>query len=65
MKINFISSVGTDEFRECIQKVIYIEIMNGSDASNERFKIFLRRYQEGVKKDIKFPSLSTDWKKFE
>ena len=51
MKINFISSLGTDEFREMYTKSDNIEIMNGtetSDAINEFFRSFLRRYQEGL-----------------
>ena len=41
MKIKFISSLGTDEFREMYTKSDNIEIMNGtenSDAINELFK---------------------------
>ena len=54
MKINFISSLGTDEFRGIHAKSDNIEIMNGtetSDAINEIFKSFLRRYQEGLGKE--------------
>ena len=50
MKINFISSLGTDEFREMHTKSDNIEIMNGtetSDAINELFKTFL----QDIKKD--------------
>ena len=46
MKINFISSLGTDEFREMHTESDNIEIMNGTetgDAINELFKSFLRR----------------------
>ena len=56
MKINFISSLGTDEFREMHTKSDNIEIMNGtetSEAINERFKSFLRRYQEGLETKMK------------
>ena len=56
MKINFISSLGTDEFREMHTASDNIEIMNGtetSDAINELFKSFLRRYQEGLKTKMK------------
>ena len=56
MKINFISSLGTDEFREMHTKSDNIEIMNGtetSDAINEIFKSFLRRYQEGLETKMK------------
>ena len=52
MKINFISSLGTDEFREMYTKSDNIEIMNGtetSDAINELFKSFLK----DIKKDQK------------
>ena len=42
MKINFISFLGTAEFREMHTKSDNIEIMNGSDAINELFKTFLR-----------------------
>ena len=55
MKINFISSLGTDEFCEMHTK-IDIEIMNGtetSEAINELFKSFLRRYQEGLETKMK------------
>ena len=43
MKINFICSVGTNEFREMYTKSDNIEIMNGaetSDVINEIFKSF-------------------------
>ena len=56
MKINFISSLGTDEFREMHTKSDNREIMNGtetSDAINELFKSFLRRYQEGLETKMK------------
>ena len=56
MKINFISSLGTDDFREMYTKSDNIEIMNGtetSDAVNELFKSFLRRYQEGLETKMK------------
>ena len=56
MKINFISSLGTDEFREMHTKSDNIEIMNGtetSDAINELLKSFLRRYQEGLETKMK------------
>ena len=49
MKINFICSVSTNEFREMYTKSDDIEIMSGTetrDAINELFKSFLRRYQE-------------------
>ena len=56
MKINFISSLGTDEFCEMYTKSDNIEIMNGaetSDAINELFKSFLRRYQDGLETKMK------------
>ena len=46
MKINFISSLGTDEFREMYTKSDNIEIMSRTetrDAINELFKSFLKR----------------------
>ena len=51
MKIIFISSLDTSEFREMHAKSDNIEIMSGtetSDAINEVFKSFLKRYQEGL-----------------
>ena len=56
MKINFISSLGTDEFREMHTKSGNIEIMNSteaSDAINEILKSFLKRYQEGLETKMK------------
>ena len=56
MKINFISSLGTDEFRKIYAKSDNIEIMNDtetSDAINELFKSFLKRYQEGLEPKMK------------
>ena len=56
MKINFISSLGTDKFREMYIKSDHIEIMNGietSDAIHELFKSFLKRYQEGSETKMK------------
>ena len=50
MKINFISSLGADESREMYTKSDNVEIMTGtetSDAINELFKSFFKRYQEG------------------
>ena len=47
MKINFICSVGTNEFREMYTKSDNVEIMSGtetSDVINELFKSFFRRY---------------------
>ena len=56
MKINFICSVGTNEFREMYTKSDNVEIMSGtetSDAINELFKSFFRRYQEGLETKMK------------
>ena len=50
MKIKFISSLD-DTFREMYTKSDNVEIMSGtetSDAINELFKSFFRRYQEGL-----------------
>ena len=47
MRINFISSLDTDEFCEIYTKSNRIEIMNGietSDIINELFKSCPRRY---------------------
>ena len=63
MKINFISSLGTDEFREMHTKSDNIEIMSGtetSDAVNERFRTFLTRYQEGLETKMKGSSFIFD-----
>ena len=49
MKINFISSLGADEYREMYTKSDNVEIMSGtetSDVINELFKSFFRKYQE-------------------
>ena len=51
MKINFISSLGADESREMYTTSDNVEIMIGtetSDAINELFKSFFKRYQEGL-----------------
>ena len=61
MTINFISSLGTDEFCEMLTKSDNIEIMNGtetSDAINELFKIFLTRFQEGLETKMKGSSFT-------
>ena len=63
MKINFTSSLGTDEFREMHTKVDNIEIMNGtetSDAINDFFKTFLRRYREGLETKMKGSSFVSE-----
>ena len=55
MKINFISSLGADESREMYTKSDNVEIMTGtetSDAINELFKSFFKRYQEGLQTKI-------------
>ena len=51
MKINFISSLDTAEFREMHTKSNNIEILNGtetSEAIKELFNSLLRRFQEGL-----------------
>ena len=51
MKINFMYFLDTSEYREMHTKNNNIEIMNGIDTSeaiNELFNSFLRRYQEGL-----------------
>ena len=56
MRINFTSSLDTDEFRIMHTKSDNIEIMNGietNDIINRLFKSFLRRYQEGLETKIK------------
>ena len=61
MKINFISSSATDEFREMYTKSDNIEIMIGtetSDAINELFKSFFKRYQEGLQTKMKGSSFT-------
>ena len=56
MKINFISFLSVDEFREMHTKSDNIEIMIGTETSNainELFKSLLRRYQEGLETKMK------------
>ena len=56
MNIIFISSLGTVQFREMHTKIYNIEIMNGtetSDAINELFESFLKRYHEGLETKMK------------
>ena len=56
MRINFISSLDTNEFRIMHTKSDNIEIMNGietNDIINKLFKSFLRRYQEGLETKMK------------
>ena len=55
MKINFISSLGADESHEMYTKSDNVEIMTDtetSDAINELFKSFFKRYQEGLQTKI-------------
>ena len=56
MKINFISSLDANEFCEMHTKSDNIEIMiatETSDAINELFKFFFRRYQDGLETKMK------------
>ena len=56
MRINFISSLDTDEFRIMHTKSNNIEIMNGTETNDiikELFESFLRRYQEGLETKMK------------
>ena len=51
MRINFISSLDTDEFRIMHTKSNNVEILMGTetdDIINELFKSFLKKYQEGL-----------------
>ena len=55
MKINFISSLGTDEFLEMHTKSDNIEIMNAtetSDAINDAIN-FLKLFLQDIKKNYK------------
>ena len=50
MRINFIFSLDTDEFRTMHTKSNNVEIMNGTETNDiikELFESFLSRYQEG------------------
>ena len=61
MKINFISSLGADESRKMYTKSDNVEIMTGtetSDAINELFKSFFKRYQEGLQTKMKGSSFT-------
>ena len=61
MKINFISSLGADESHEMYTKSDNVEIMTGtetSDAINELFKSFFKRYQEGLQTKMKGSSFT-------
>ena len=56
MKINFISSLDTDEFRDMYTKSNNTEIMSGTESNDtikEIFNSFLRRYQEGLETKMK------------
>ena len=56
MRVNFISSLDTDEFCTMHTKSDNIEIMMSTetdDIINELFKSFLRRYQEGLETKMK------------
>ena len=56
MKINFISSLDTNEFCTMRTKSDNIEIMNGTETNdliNELFKSFVRRYQERLETKMK------------
>ena len=56
MKINFISSLDTDEICTMHTKSDNIEIMNGietNDIINELFKSFIERYQETLETILK------------
>ena len=56
MKVNFISSLDTDETREMYTKSNNVEIIMGTetdDIFNELFKSFLKRYQEGLETKMK------------
>ena len=51
MRINFISSLDTDEFRIMYSKSNNVKIMMGTetyDIINELFESFLKKYQEGL-----------------
>ena len=61
MKIKFISSLDDDELREKYTKSDNVEIMSGtetSDAINELFKSFFRRYQEGLQTKMRGSSFT-------
>ena len=61
MKTNFISSLGADESREMYTKSDNVENMSGteaSDAINELFKSFLKKYQKGLQTKMKGSSFT-------
>ena len=61
MKIIFISSLDTSEFREMHTKSDNIGIgTETSDAINEIFKSFLKRYQEGLETKMRGSSFTFD-----
>ena len=56
MSINFISSKHSDETRNMHIKSDSIEVMIGSETDDiieERFKLLLQKYQEGLEESIK------------
>ena len=56
MKINFISSLDTNEIRNLYRKSNNVEIIMGTetdDIINELFKSFLIKYQEGSETKMK------------
>ena len=56
MRINFISSLDTNEFCIMHTKSNNIEITNGTETNDiitELFESFLRRYQEGLETKMK------------
>ena len=56
MRINFISSLDTNEFRTMHTKSDNIEIMMSTETNviiNELFESFLKRYQEGLETKMK------------
>ena len=56
MRINFVSSLDSNELRILHTKSDNIEIMSGietNDIINELFKSFFKRYQEGLETKIK------------
>ena len=56
MRINFISSLDTDEFRIMHTKSNNIEIMNGTETNDiikKLFESFLKRYKKGLETKMK------------
>ena len=61
MKIKFISSPDDNEFGVMYTKSDNVEIMSGtetSDAINELFESFFRRYQEGLQTKMRGSSFT-------